>query len=108
MRFGHAQGSAPRALRGRAGERGAQVDLLFDRADGIVTLCELKYTDGPFVVSKAVARELADKVCTFEDHGRTRKRVELALVTSHGTKPSIWAEELVAREVPATRVFGGL
>jgi len=33
-------------------EQGAQIDLVFDREDGCVTLCEIKYSDKPFVMTK--------------------------------------------------------
>ena len=33
-------------------DRGAQIDLLFDRQDDAITLCEIKYSDDPFVITK--------------------------------------------------------
>ncbi len=32
--------------------RGAQIDLLFDRRDNAITLCEIKYTHAPFTLTK--------------------------------------------------------
>jgi len=31
----------------RAGEKGVQIDLIFNRPDRVLTVCELKYSDGP-------------------------------------------------------------
>lgn len=33
-------------------EKGAQSDLLFDRSDDVVTVCEIKCTDKPFLIDK--------------------------------------------------------
>ena len=86
--------------------RGAQVDLLFDRADGVITLCEIKHGQEPFTVDKAYARELRDKIEIFERVTRTRKDVQLALVTTHGLRRNIWSEDLVDQDVSLEQVFG--
>lgn len=94
-----------RPPRGSRDARGAQIDLLFDRVDGIVTLCELKHTDDVFSVSKAYARDLAHKVSVFEARSGTRKQVELALVTTHGLRRNIWSEDLVTHAISVTDLF---
>lgn len=90
---------------GQRESRGAQIDLLFDRADGVVTLCELKHTDRAFVVTKAYARQLAHKIRVFETQTRTRKDVQLALITTHGLRRNIWTEELVTQDLAAADIF---
>ena len=39
-------------------DNGAQIDLLFDRMDGAVTICEIKYSAKPFVINKQYAKNL--------------------------------------------------
>lgn len=87
-------------------ERGAQVDLLFDRADGVITLCEIKHSDEVFTVDKALARELIAKVDVFTSVTRTRKDVQLALITTHGLKRNVWSEDLVVQDVGLEELFG--
>ncbi len=41
------------AWRSETSDPGAQIDLLIDRKDGIINLCEMKYTDGAFEVDKS-------------------------------------------------------
>ena len=41
---------------------GAQVDLLIDRNDDAITICEIKYTDEPFVINKTYALQLQNKL----------------------------------------------
>ena len=93
--------------RGRsAHRRGAQVDLLFDRDDGVNTLCELKYSTQRFKVSRSYARELQDKITVFEEQTRTAKDVQLALITTRGLQPNSWSADLVDAVVTVDRLFG--
>ncbi|MBA3239096.1 MAG: hypothetical protein H0T62_12210 [Parachlamydiaceae bacterium] len=47
-------------------EEGAQIDLLFDREDGVITLCEIKNSEHPFSVDKANAKQLAQKMTVLK------------------------------------------
>ena len=84
---------------------GAQVDLLFDRSDDVINLCEVKFTRDPFTVTKAHARELREKIALFERHTKTTKRVVLTLVAPAGLKRNTWSEDLVDRVVDAKALF---
>lgn len=79
--------------------QGAQVDLLFDRRDGVINLCEMKFASEPFVVTKGYARDLREKVALFEQHTRTKKRVVLTLVSPLGLKRNTWSEDLVEQVI---------
>ncbi len=80
---------------------GAQVDLLFDRADGVITLCEIKHASDDFVISKQYARALHDKIEIFRNRTGTRKQISLVLVTTHGLKRNLWSEDLIDGVVTA-------
>lgn len=85
---------------------GAQVDLVLDRNDDTVTLCEMKYTEEPFVVTRKVARELEEKVDVFRSVTKTKKNVQLALVCSAGLKPNDNSDELVSASAELIDFFG--
>lgn len=80
-------------------DSGAQIDLLFDREDGIISLCEIKYTEKPFVLDKAEAKNIMNKMAVFEKHVPIKKQTLLALITTIGLKPNIWSEELIQNVV---------
>ena len=84
---------------------GAQIDLLFDRADGVINLCELKFSRDDFVITKAYSRQLKRKLEIFETHTKTKKQVFLSLVTTHGLKTNIWSEDLIHNVVTAQSLF---
>jgi hypothetical protein len=76
-------------------DRGAQIDLLFDRPDGVINLCELKYAADEFVLTKAYAKELVEKVEIFKRRSKAKKDVLVTLVTTHGLKPGLWNDEVI-------------
>ena len=98
-------GSWRHVPKARSSDQGAQIDLVLDRADGVITLCEVKFAREPLVVTKAYARELKRKLEVFERQTRTRKDVRLVLVTMEGIKPNAWSEDLVDSVVEAKQLF---
>lgn len=65
-------------------EGGAQVDLVIDRADRVINICEMKYCDSAYEVSKRQDAELRRRRRVFEKESGTSKTVHLTLVTTEG------------------------
>lgn len=65
---------------------GAQIDLLIDRKDGLVNLCEAKFSNKEFIISKEYAAKLLRKRSVFEQVTNTKKAVVTTLITTY---PSI-------------------
>ena len=63
---------------------GAQIDLLLDRADGIINVCEMKWSSGPYVIDKKIDRDLREKIGIFTQVTGTRKGVHLTMITTEG------------------------
>lgn len=86
-------------------EEGAQIDLLFDRPDGVITLCEIKYTEHPFSIDKAYAKNLLHKIEVYQKHTHTKKQIFMTMVTSGGLKPTLYSEELITQHVDLEALF---
>ncbi len=67
-------------------ERGTQIDLLIDRADHCINLCEIKYTNEPFVIDKDYAFKLQAKRSIFISKTNSKKSIFLTLITTYGVK----------------------
>ncbi len=67
-------------------EKGAQIDLLFDRADNGITLCDIKYSRTPFVLDKAYAEKLQRQITVFKEQTNTTKNICIAFVAPEGLK----------------------
>lgn len=88
-------------------QRGAQIDLLFDRQDDSITLCEVKYSDEPFVLTKEYVEALKRKIAVFKEQTRTRKQLFLAMITSSGLKNNFYSDDLVTGTVTLDDFFKG-
>ena len=72
------------AVKGDELAEGAQIDLVIDRADNIVNLCEMKFYNTAFKVTKEYFRKLNDKLNLLQEKLPKRKIVHLTLVTTDG------------------------
>lgn len=96
--------SSWRYLPKTADEQGTQVDLVIDRADGCVNLCEIKFATDAFEITKPYAKDLENKVRVFQSQTKTRKSVFMTLVTTYGVKKNNYAG-LVQSEVNMSALF---
>jgi len=80
-------------------ETGAQIDLLIDRIDNSINICEIKFSIDKYSIDKADARNLDNKVKVFEEKTGTRKQIFLTMITTLGLKKNFYSEELVDSEV---------
>ena len=86
-------------------ENGAQIDLLFDRTDWAITICEIKYTNQPFTIDKQYAKELINKVEVFKKKTKTTKQIFIAMISANGLKSTIYSEELISNIVTLDDLF---
>lgn len=91
--------------RGSKTEKGAQIDLLFDRNDDAITICEIKYTDQPFKIDKSYYQSLQDKINVFRKATKTKKQIFLTFIASSGLKNSIYTEDGIASVVQLDDLF---
>ena len=54
--------------------KGVQIDLLFDRQDNAVTLCEIKYSANRYVIDKSYAKDLPQTGC-FPIHNKNTQTI---------------------------------
>lgn len=70
--------------KGGTAEQSVQVDLLIDRRDQVINICEAKFSMGMFEISKDYAEQLREKIQVFKSATGTRKSVYLTLLTTFG------------------------
>ena len=67
---------------------GAQVDLLIERADRVINVCEIKFTQKPYLISKEYNERLYRKVAVFASATKTRLAPHLTMITTYGLSRS--------------------
>lgn len=74
------------AWRSTQSEHGAQIDLIIDRRDRVINLCEIKFSVDPYVISKSYAEKLRHKLSTFRMETGTTKTLFLTFITTFGLR----------------------
>jgi AAA+ ATPase superfamily predicted ATPase len=72
--------------RNHGSEKGAQIDLIIDRNDRIINLCEIKFSNSEFAITKSYDQILQNKKAVFLDETKTKKGVHLTMITTYGLK----------------------
>ena len=66
--------------------QGAQVDLLIDRNDQVINLCEMKFSNTQFIIDKKYDENLRNKKDIFIRETKTRKAIHITMATTYGIK----------------------
>ena len=84
---------------------GAQIDLLIDRSDKAINLCEMKYSDGPYTIDKKYMENLRNKAALFRQLTKTRKGIALTMITSFGLVKNSYSMNNIHSQVTADDLF---
>ena len=68
-------------------QQATQVDLLIERADRIINLCEIKFTTEPFEITRDYEQRLRMRMAIFKSETKTRKSVVNTFITTYGVIP---------------------
>ena len=83
---------------------GIQIDLIIDRADGVINLCEMKYSSDEYVIDSAYEKELFRKMEVYRQETSTDKSIHITLVTVNGLKKNEYSG-VVLNTITATELF---
>jgi len=93
------------AWRGSTGEKSAQIDMLIDRRDQVINLCECKFSIDTFSIDKEYSEKLRSKIATFKTVTKTKKSVFLTMISTYGVEKNKYANLLMRNEVTMNDLF---
>lgn len=73
---------------------GVQIDLLIDRADGVINVCEMKYAPGGYRLTSAELNKIRTKISVFNMYMPRNKYAQPVLVTSNGVVRNANSDEI--------------
>lgn len=86
--------------------KGAQIDMLIDRADRVVNVCEIKFLNAEFTIDKSYAKNLRNKINLFSKmETNKRKNIFLTMISTFGVSNNEYYMELVQSEVVLDDLF---
>ncbi len=84
---------------------GGEVDLVIDRADQIINICELKFTRKPFIVDKKFIQNQKSRISTFEAVTKTRKACVPILISANGAPDNVYLKEAFYKVLTLDELF---
>ncbi|MBQ0129331.1 MAG: AAA family ATPase [bacterium] len=82
----------------------AQVDMIIERADRAVTVCEMKCSDKPYALTKVEYEKIANRLSVLREYYR-RKNIFFAMITSFGLVRNSYAINYVQNEIILDDLF---
>lgn len=85
---------------------GFQIDLLLDRKDDCINLCEIKYYDTPFKITKKIGEEWLSKIENFRVQAKTKKTIFFTLISKSGVQVNDFQGFLIDKSIVLKDFFG--
>jgi AAA+ ATPase superfamily predicted ATPase len=83
---------------------GCQIDMLIERGDNSINICEIKFYDGSYILTDEAVNKLKAKRNIFQDVSKTKKQLFLTLVTANGLSESKY-NILIDRHIDSNVLF---
>ena len=80
--------------RDELGKVRAQIDMLIDRNDQTINLCEMKYSATAYSIKKDYDQWLLDRRELFREQTRTKKALHLTMITTLGLKDNPYSGDI--------------
>lgn len=84
---------------------GIQIDLLIDRNDQVINICEMKFYQKEFSISKSYSEQLRRKMSIFSNVTKTKKQVFLTMITTFGVLENKYSQGLVDNQFTMDILF---
>lgn len=84
---------------------GTQIDMLIDRADQVINLCEAKFTKDNFGITNSYSAQLKLKKSIFRQITQTKKAIFTTLITTYPAIQNKYYLEEIQNEVSMEKLF---
>jgi len=71
----------------------------------VINICEIKFSETPFTITKAYAEKLKSKLSVFKEETKTRKTLFLTLITAFGVRENQHSIQSVKDSITMNALF---
>ena len=82
--------------RSKSGKPKTQIDMILERADGIINIFEMKYSDEEYSLDKDEKEKLRNRIARFRKETEVKEALWPTLLTTYGLKKGIHSDTFVA------------
>ena len=93
------------SFQGDKKNKGAQIDLVIDRADNCINLCEIKFSNDVYVMTKKDQEDFERKKRVFQRETKTRKTIFMTLITPYGAEENGYYTNTVQKQLTMDALF---
>jgi len=90
---------------GKDGMDGCQIDLLIDRNDKVINLCEIKWSNTTYIITKAHSEDLKRKIALFKHYSKTQKQVFFTFINNNKVLQNDHSKGLIDKELTLDDLF---
>lgn len=84
--------------------KGGQIDMLIDRKDQVINICEMKYSVDEYTITEEYEKKLRQRASLFQHVTKTKKALQHTFVTTYGVKQNLYSG-IVQNEVTMDDLF---
>jgi len=84
---------------------GFQIDLIINRNDDAINLCEIKFYDSIYTINKNIYTQLQHRKTLFREYTDTKKQLFTTMITCHGLKDNAYATDVVDSRITLADLF---
>ena len=85
--------------------QGIQIDLLIDRNDQVINICEIKFYQTTYSITKSYAEQFRQKSSIFREVTKTKKQIFLTMITTFGLLENKHSQGLIDNELTMDILF---
>lgn len=84
--------------------KGGQIDMLIDRKDQVINVCEMKYSINEYAITEEYEKKLRERAGLFQHITKTKKALQHTFITTYGVKKNLYSG-IVQSEVTMDDLF---
>lgn len=89
--------SNPRKDEDAPNPKGAQIDLIVERADHIINVCEIKYSEAPYFITKEEDEKMRNRLAKFKMQTGTKCALWPTFITTFGLADNMYSKTIPAQ-----------
>ena len=83
---------------------GAQIDMVINRRDKVINLCEAKYSTAEYEINKKYDMNIRNKIAAFQSDTKTKSALHFTMITTYGVKKNKYSD-IVKSEITMDDLF---
>jgi hypothetical protein len=90
--------------RSKKASSGAQIDMIIDRSDDVIDICEMKFSADELEIDASYEKNLINKMEVFKQETGTNKAIHLVMVTNADVKKNVHSD-IIQNVITAEDLF---